>query len=60
MEPNLNTDFHMSNVLNMLYKEVDPESVSVASAFICLLHLANEKGLIFESEAEADFLILKQ
>jgi hypothetical protein len=37
----------MSHVLSEMYQnnQIDPENVSVHSAFICLLHLANEKGL---------------
>lgn len=43
----------MSSVLRTLYSshEVDPENVSIHSAFICLLHIANEKGLALVSEA---------
>ena len=49
----------MSAVLNDLYKseQLDKANVSVHSAFICLLHLANEKGLQFEQQREADFKI---
>ncbi len=37
----------MSSVLGSLYgnDEIDETNVSVHSAFICLLHIANEKGL---------------
>ena len=40
----------MSALLEELYfdkKIVNNSNVSVQSAFICLLHLANEQGLIF-------------
>jgi hypothetical protein len=51
--------------MNNLYNEsriIDKENVSIQSAFICMLHLANEKGLMFKEEAnnqsiEADFVI---
>ena len=29
-------------------KKLDPANVSLQSSFICILHLANEKGLRFE------------
>ena len=40
----------MSSVMSTMYdgKILDSENVSVHSAFICMLHLANEKGLKFE------------
>jgi len=50
-------------------KSLDPGSVSIQSSFICMLHLANEKGLQFgqdsafgndamvETRAESDFTI---
>jgi hypothetical protein len=36
----------MSQVLGDLYGngQVDSENISIHSAFICLLHIANEKG----------------
>lgn len=39
-------ELKMSDVLGSLYynQEIDSENVSVHSAFICLLHIANEKG----------------
>ena len=41
--------------------QIDKESVSVHSAFICLLHLANEKGLrLLGEQEEGDFLIEKE
>jgi hypothetical protein len=51
--------------MNHLYNEsriIDKENVSIQSAFICMLHLANEKGLIFiensnDQSIEADFVI---
>ena len=42
----------MGNVLEDLYyrkRVVNPDNVSVHSAFICLLHLANEKELEFDA-----------
>ena len=50
----------MSEVFKTLNKdgELDHLNVSVHSAFICLLHLANEKGLDFEADGEEqDFTI---
>lgn len=37
----------MSHIMSKMYEEqiLDKENVSVHSAFICMLHLANEKGL---------------
>ncbi len=45
---------NMSDVLGTLYldDQVDPENVSIHSAFICLLHIANEKGLALISEED--------
>ena len=53
--------------MNNLYNEsriIDKDNVSIQSAFICMLHLANEKGLIFKEESsnqsiESDFVIEK-
>jgi hypothetical protein len=53
----------MSNMMSTMYEGqiLDKESVSVHSAFICMLHLANEKGLQFEQQGwddpECDFRI---
>jgi|LauGreDrversion4_2_1035121.scaffolds.fasta_scaffold139008_1 hypothetical protein len=49
----------MTEVFRNLNKdgELDRKNVSIHSAFICMLHLANEKGLYFE-ENECDFMIL--
>jgi len=58
---------------DMYYKQkiLDPKNVSIQSSFICMLHLANEKGLQFrqasafgkdpkaETLAESDFTIRK-
>lgn len=33
-------------------RQLDKENVSIHSAFICMLHLANEKGLQFKSDYE--------
>ena len=43
----------LTDVLGTLYQsnEIDEENVSIHSAFICLLHIANEKGLALISEA---------
>ena len=51
----------MSEILGDLYgsDQIDAENVSVHSAFICLLHIANEKGLALETEREADLCIYK-
>lgn len=40
------TKLKMSSMMSELYDEggIDSENVSVHSAFICLLHLCNEKG----------------
>jgi hypothetical protein len=42
----------MTQVLREMYitNDLDMESVSVHSAFICLLHLANENNLMFEQQ----------
>lgn len=63
-----------SELLSDLYyrqKTLDPGNVSLQSSFICMLHLANEKGLRFEQDnafgtgpmaqkmAESDFSIRK-
>ncbi len=51
----------MSDVLGTLYgnNSVDSENISVHSAFICLLHIANEKGLSLQSDGESDLNIFK-
>ena len=51
----------MSEVMSDLYYKqalIDPSQVSINSAFICMLHLANEKNLRFVARDEADFKIL--
>ena len=47
-----NEHLKLTDVLGNLYghSEVDAENVSIHSAFICLLHIANEKGLALLSE----------
>ena len=52
-------ELSMVEVCHELYSkgQVDANHVSVHSAFICLLHLANEKGLEFNTEQECDFSI---
>ena len=57
-------DLTMSDLMNDMYynsHKVDPDQVSVQSAFICLLHLANEKGISFDNleqdVVERDFKI---
>ena len=47
IEPPEAKQLKMSSVLGSLYgnDEIDESNVSVHSAFICLLHIANEKGL---------------
>ena len=50
-------DMTMSALMEDLYyskRIVSASNVSVQSAFICLLHLANEKGLAFEQEERKD------
>ena len=51
----------MSDVLGNLYGtgQIDAENVSIHSAFICVLHLANEKGLLLQANDERDVKILK-
>ncbi len=63
----------MSNILADLYggNKIDSENISIHSAFICLLHLANEKSknsfiniiyfidLILDAEDETDLEIRK-
>eukprot|EP00347_Sterkiella_histriomuscorum_P017739 403348180 len=51
----------LSDVMNDLYgnSQIDEENVSVHSAFICLLHIANEKGLMLEPVEENDLDIFK-
>lgn len=51
----------MSRVLGSLYgsDQVDESNVSIHSAFICLLHIANEKGLSLEADQETDLNIFK-
>ena len=45
-----NNTLKMTTVLNSLYgsNEIDSDNVSIHSAFICLLHIANEKGKSFQ------------
>lgn len=53
----------MSDILYHMYasKQIDEQHVSVNSAFICMLHLANEKNLEFvPSGLENDFRVLAQ
>jgi hypothetical protein len=52
----------MTGIMEEMYydqKSVDPQNVSVHSAFICMLHLANEKGINFipgtDEKFEVDF-----
>lgn len=52
----------MTEIMSDMYQtQLDKDNVSVHSAFICLLHLANEKGLSFtqgsDAEREWDFQI---
>jgi hypothetical protein len=52
----------MSQMMGNLYgdQHVDAENISVHSAFICLLHIANEKGLaLLTDEKESDLKIFK-
>lgn len=54
-------ELKMSRVLGSLYgsDQVDEDNVSIHSAFICLLHIANEKGLSLEADQETDLNIFK-
>ena len=54
-------DIQMSQILADMYYtgEIDKENVTVNSAFICMLHLANEKCLEFIADQELDFRILQ-
>ena len=49
----------MSELMYHMYAsgEIDKNNVSINSAFICILHLANEKDLSFSSIKEKDFII---
>ena len=50
-------DMTMSTLMDDLYFNkgiVNSSNVSVQSAFICLLHLANEKGLAFEQQEKKE------
>ena len=51
----------MSDMMGNLYgHQVDAENISVHSAFICLLHIANEKGLaLLTDQQESDLKIFK-
>lgn len=44
----------MTDIMYEMYNTglIDGENVTVNSAFICMLHLANEKTLRFENEKE--------
>ena len=66
LEPALEdgTKLQMSTLMDNLYYSLhkcDDKDVSVQSAFISMLHLANEKNLSFKAidEGEADFRITK-
>ena len=68
-EPEEPEEMTMSSLMDELYFQkriVNSTDVSVQSAFICILHLANEKGLEFQQDKdreqrlkEADFKIVK-
>ena len=47
----------MSEILYDMYSsgQINSEHVSVNSAFICMLHLANEKSLEFATEEGREF-----
>ena len=53
----------MSEILFEMYNsgQIDQQNVSVNSAFICMLHLANEQSLEFTTEKgnERDFKVVK-
>jgi len=50
----------MTDILCEMYGSgtIDSRNVTVNSAFICMLHLANEEGLQFIGENETDFQVL--
>jgi len=50
----------MTDILGEMYGSgaIDSANVSVNSAFICMLHLANEEGLEFVGDTEGDFRVL--
>ena len=55
LQPKLDFDseFPMTDLMDTMYYDkqlVDPGHVSVHSAFICMLHLANEKGIVFKGD----------
>jgi len=62
LEPKLTHPHDLSEVMADAYYQsevIDPHQVSIHSAFICLLHLANEKSLALEGTDEYDFKISK-
>lgn len=73
MDSSNNNPLTAVGMLGDMYADriLDPQNVSVQSSFICMLHLANEKGLKFEQPntflngdagqqtlAESDFTIM--
>ena len=52
----------LTNLMSDLYygqRKVSQKDVSIQTAFICLLHLANEQNLSLEAQSECDFKITK-
>jgi condensin complex subunit 2 len=49
--------FSFQEVLKQLESQQSQPDVTFSFYFICALHLANEKGLIFESQGLDDFTI---
>ena len=62
-DQNKEKEVTLASLMDELYYEktiINPNNVSVHSAFICMLHLANEKELKFEARednANSDFKI---
>ena len=62
-DPNNEEEVTLASLMDELYYEkkiINPNNVSVHSAFICMLHLANEKELKFETREDgtnSDFKI---
>ena len=59
-QKNSNKSLQMSEILCEMYGSgtIDSRNVTVNSAFICMLHLANEEGLKFVGENETDFRVI--
>ena len=54
---NVDKDLTAVDLLTEMYytrRSLDPMNVSLQSSFICMLHLANEKGLQFTQEWKSE------